>query len=216
MDSQNNYLILKPYLPENSLTEVREMIEKYQVNIRLAKNRKRIHGTYYRPTKHDGHRISINQNLNPYAFLITFLHEFAHLYSWVYDHSFQHGKIWQKHFSSLLLRFITLKAFPIDIETALLLHIENVKSSDFLDVNLSRILQKYDNIDLKENEAMLADIPVSAFFSYNNKTYINQGLMRKYYLCKDIATNKKYRFHPLALVQCITKDEKQNKQIYEK
>ena len=106
MDNQSNSFILKDYLPENALEEIGEMIDKYQVTIRLAKNRKRVNGTYSRPTKHYSHRISINQNLNPYAFLITLLHEFAHLYAWVYD-AFSTQYSMEKHFTTLLLILYT-------------------------------------------------------------------------------------------------------------
>ena len=202
MDNQSNSFILKDYLPENALEEIGEMIDKYQVTIRLAKNRKRVNGTYSRPTKHYSHRISINQNLNPYAFLITLLHEFAHLYAWVYDRSFRHNIAWKKHFTTLLLHFIHLKSFPKDVETALFLHINNMKSSDFLDLHLSRTLQTYDKVVLREDEMPLSDLPVNAYFTYNGKMYVNKGIIRKYYLCKDIKTSKKYRFHPLAIVLC--------------
>ena len=43
-------------------------------------------GTLWKPgTRGRGrphHRISVNENLNPYAFLITLLHEVAHMTTW--------------------------------------------------------------------------------------------------------------------------------------
>ncbi|MBP7102077.1 MAG: SprT-like domain-containing protein [Bacteroidales bacterium] len=193
--------LLAEYLPLSALTEVCEMISSHGVHIKITKSRKRIHGSYYRPVKNHPHRITINHDLNPYAFLITLLHEFAHLYAWEYNRCLKHGKPWKQHFSNLLIKFIDDNVFPEDIQVALLTHLKHIKSSDFLDIPLSRVLQAYDKESICENgEVLLSDIPMQTTFIHDGRTFIKQKLLRKYYLCKELKTNKMYKYHPLAKV----------------
>ena len=71
---------LKPYLPPGALPPHQKLTGKALCQIRVSKPRKTKLGDYRRPGRpHQPHRISINGNLNPYAFLITLLHEWAHL-----------------------------------------------------------------------------------------------------------------------------------------
>ncbi|MDY0015980.1 MAG: SprT-like domain-containing protein [Bacteroidales bacterium] len=201
--NENIETLLADYLPLAALTEVCEMISSHGVHIKITKSRKRIHGSYYRPIKNYSHRITINHDLNPYAFLITLLHEFAHLYAWEYNRCLKHGKPWKQHFSNLLMKFINDHVFPDDIQAALLSHLNHITSSDFLDIPLSRTLQAYDKESiLKNGEVLLSDIPMQTIFMYNQRKFVKQKLLRKYYLCKELNTNKMYKYHPLAKV-CI-------------
>jgi predicted SprT family Zn-dependent metalloprotease len=67
------------------------------------------------------HRISVNGNLNKFSFLITLLHELAHLLAFEnYGNRIQaHGKEWKFVYSNLLKDFIDKKIFPPDVESAL-------------------------------------------------------------------------------------------------
>lgn len=192
--------ILSDYIPSGVLDEVCEMIEKHNVSLKITRSRKRIHGSYCRPIKNHSHRITVNRDLNPYMFLITLLHELAHLYAWVYDHSLKHDDTWKQHFSTLIVRFIQKNSFPEDVTAALLTHLKNVKSSDFLDIPLTRTLQAYDTAIKNEGEVVLSDLPMESLFMCYNKVFVKQKLLRKYFLCKDLKTNRYYRYHPLAKV----------------
>jgi len=46
----------------------------------------------------------------------------------------------------------------------------------------------------------LEEIPEKAVFLFGNKKMEKQTLIRKYYLCKELKTNKLYRCHPLMKV----------------
>jgi hypothetical protein len=50
-------------------------------------------------------RITVNVNLNPYNFLVTYLHEVAHLevYRQYKRRQPPHGKAWKTHFRLLLI-----------------------------------------------------------------------------------------------------------------
>ena len=70
---------LQHFLPPNTLDPVLAYLQHYHVHLTVAKERKSILGDYRHRTHAKNHRISVNGNLNKYAFLITLLHELAHL-----------------------------------------------------------------------------------------------------------------------------------------
>ena len=70
---------LEAFLPPNTFAGVLEYLQVYKVHLTVARERRSILGDYRHRTPHHAHRISVNGNLNPYAFLITLLHELAHL-----------------------------------------------------------------------------------------------------------------------------------------
>ena len=70
---------LQNYLPPGTYDAVAEYLHRYKVHLTVARERKSILGDYRHSTHHVNHRISVNGNLNAYSFLITLLHELAHL-----------------------------------------------------------------------------------------------------------------------------------------
>eukprot|EP01034_Spumella_vulgaris_P015389 gene15389-19646_t len=74
-------------------------------------------GDYRHPYGKDGHQITINHDLNPMAFLVTFVHEAGHLEAWVkYRNKVApHGKEWQAEYARLLREVIELQAFPLEL-----------------------------------------------------------------------------------------------------
>ncbi|MDZ7848645.1 MAG: hypothetical protein U5L96_18960 [Owenweeksia sp.] len=56
------------------------LLRSEPVMLKIVSPRKTKFGDYRFPQKRDPrHRISLNSNLNPFAFLITLIHEMAHL-----------------------------------------------------------------------------------------------------------------------------------------
>ncbi|HZH96128.1 MAG TPA: hypothetical protein VEY06_09600, partial [Flavisolibacter sp.] len=70
---------LQQYLPPDTYEAVLHYIRHYRVHLTVARERKSILGDYRHRHGTRTHRISVNGNLNPYAFLVTLLHELAHL-----------------------------------------------------------------------------------------------------------------------------------------
>ena len=66
---------LQHYLPPGTYEAVLNYLRQYQVHLTITKERKSILGDYRHRTHIHNHRISVNGNLNVYAFLITLLHE---------------------------------------------------------------------------------------------------------------------------------------------
>ena len=88
---------LSRYIPEASAQLMFDYLNKYKVHLTITKERRSILGDYRHATHYQNHRISINGNLNKYSFLITLIHEIAHLVTFVQhgNRVSAHGREWK-------------------------------------------------------------------------------------------------------------------------
>ena len=70
---------LNSFLPPGTYEPVEEYLRYYKIHLTVTQHRKSILGDYRHRTDFKNHRISVNGSLNRYSFLITLLHETAHL-----------------------------------------------------------------------------------------------------------------------------------------
>ena len=133
--------VLQQYIPQDSFEDVLLFLNTYNIHLTITKRRHTVLGDYRHSTVYKAHRISINSNLNKYAFLITLLHEIAHLLVFEkFGNKVQaHGKEWKDEFGKILSKFIQKKIFPVDIEKALLYNVQNPKASSCADEDLMRV-----------------------------------------------------------------------------
>jgi SprT protein len=196
---------LKSFLPEGSFEGVFQYLQQYHVHLTITRARASILGDYRHSHRNEHHRISVNGNLNPYSFLITLLHELAHLLTYErYGHRVQaHGAEWKNEFSKLLAQFILKKVFPADIEKALLTSIRNPAASSCGDEQLLRILSRYD--PKKEGVQFVESLPEGALFVIRGNRVFRRGTqMRKRIRCEELATGKVYLFSPVYEVRLVT------------
>lgn len=188
---------LAPFLPENCVEPVCHLLRENPCHLVVSRPRKTKLGDF-KPGK--PHRISVNGNLNPYAFLITLIHEYAHLTNWE-KHAHRakaHGVEWKTEFRHWLLPFVKAQVFPPDIEQALDNYLENPAASSCTDLSLQRALTRYD----KRQKLLVEHIEEGAEFYYSNKgPYLRGPKIRKRYRCVHISSKKVYLFNPLTPVQ---------------
>src|SRR5688572_13089651 len=105
---------LQTYLPAATYEPVMQYLQQYQVHLTVARERKSILGDYRHRTHGQTHRISVNGNLNPYSFLITLLHELAHLVTFEQfgNSVISHGREWKAVYTGMLAQFMQHKVFP--------------------------------------------------------------------------------------------------------
>lgn len=193
--------ILLKYLPEDSVPTVLDWIRKYNLKFSISKSRVSKLGDYRPPVRQKHHAISVNYDLNKYHFLITFVHEFAHLITWEkYKGKVKpHGLEWKAEFKSLMEGFIENKnIFPEDIRNAL---VKFFNKPSGIDTNLVRVLKKY---NLHNNETVLEDLSEGTIFKiYNGIVFQKQKKLRKRFRCKRIDNGKVYLVSPLMTVEKI-------------
>lgn len=197
---------LAAYLPEGSFEPVVAYLHQYKVHLTVTKQRKSVLGDYRHAGWGGNHRISINGNLNKYEFLITLLHELAHLltYEAYLNKVDAHGKEWKNNYSQLLIVFVQHKIFPADVEKALQKSIANPSATANGETALLLVLRNYDAIK-KEGHFTVADLKEGDLFQTEKGKIFRRGVVRRKRIeCLEIKTGLLYIFSPITLVKKMT------------
>ena len=195
---------LRQFIPEAAVPKVLQYLHQYTVHLTITRERKTVLGDYRHATSHETHRISVNSNLNKFAFLITLIHEIAHLVTFMqYGHRVQaHGREWKNWYALLLKDFLDLKIFPADIEHSLLQSINNLPASSCADDNLMRVLKKYDGIS--DGLVLVEQVEEGKLFDIGEGRVFKKGKkLRKRYQCIEMHTGKVYLFSPVYEVKAV-------------
>ncbi len=203
--SEHPMQALAAFLPDNTFHSVVNYIHHYKVHLTISKQRKSVLGDYRHAGWGGNHRISVNGNLNKYEFLITLLHELAHLLTYEqFKHKVDaHGKEWKKHYSLLLVDFVQQKVFPADIEKALQKSIINPSATANGETELLLVLRKYDPVK-KDGHHPIIEVPEGALFATDNGKIFRKGpRRRKRFECVEVKTGLRYTFSPVTEVKVI-------------
>ncbi len=199
--------LLANHLPAESLIDVCETLTRHKVILKITRKRTTKLGDYRAPHKGSGHRISINSDLNKFSFLVTLIHELAHLNTF---EKFKrkvkpHGAEWKNEFRNLMVRYIEKKVFPEEIIFALNNYLENPAASSCTDTLLLKALCKFDYKKDSDKLIHLEDIPEGSVFSLSkrSKTFRKGKKLRKRFLCQDMNSKRKYLVSPVAEVVLV-------------
>jgi len=195
---------LQQFIPKGSEPLIMRYLHEHKVHLTITRERKSVLGDYRHAAHGQNHRISVNSNLNRYSFLITLIHELAHLVTFNhYGNKVQsHGKEWKMVYRKMLEEFIKIPIFPDDILAALNKNMHNLPASSCADEGLMRILKRY---DLNGSDQLLIEqIPEGNLFAIENGRVFKRGKkMRKRFQCTEIATGKLYLFSPIYEVKAV-------------
>jgi SprT protein len=189
---------LSDYLPAGTYEAVLGYLRHYKVHLTVARERKSILGDYRHRTPQDNHRISVNGNLNKWSFLITLLHELAHLLTYEQhgNNVFAHGTEWKRIYGGLLGQFLQQNIFPPDIQAELLQSLQNPAASSCAEDGLLRVLRRYDAKD--SFHRLVEELPINALFRTNDGRVFQKGeKLRKRFKCEEVKTGKVYLFSPV-------------------
>lgn len=196
--------ILSRYLPQPTIEVLSNWIIDFKIHLKIKKARSTKFGDYYYPTSTTGHIITINHNLNKYAFLITLVHEIAHLKCWEkHKHRVKpHGPEWKQEFKMIMDPFLTEEIFPDDLLKIIRRYLYNPAASSCTDVNLYRALKLHNT--KVEGVVFLEELPDNTTFKFiSGRTFVKEEKLRKRYRCRDILNNKLYLVSPLAEVIAV-------------
>jgi len=198
---------LQEFLPPGTYEAVLEWLQFYKVHLTITKERKSILGDYRHQTHHANHRISVNGNLNKFSFLVTLLHELAHLLTFEQfaNKTPPHGREWKMIFGKLLEQFIQHKVFPPDIERELLLSLKNPAATSCAEDGLIRVLRKYD--DAKDDHRLVEEIAMNGIFRCNDgRIFKKVEKLRKRFKCVEVKTGRVYLFSPVYEVELMSRE----------
>lgn len=195
--------VLQKYLPEHAVENCFELIKANHVHLKIVNERQTRHGDY-RKDAQGFHLITVNSSLNKYRFLITLIHEIAHLVAFEkYGRMIKpHGEEWKTTFQRLMVPFIRPEIFPNQLLPLLARHFRNPKASSDTDAKLAIALKAFDEKETDKN--YIFEIPMgSSFRIHNGKIFKKIALRVKRYECMEVSSGRMYLFQPNAEVELL-------------
>ena len=190
------------YLPVNARSQCLDLVQNHPVTIRVVNPRRTKHGDF-RKFPDGRFQITLNKMENPYRFLITFIHEWAH---WlvIQTQPFRtqpHGAYGSKRLSNKCFLFFKIKFFLNDLLGLLAKHMKNPKSTLDADPPLALALKRYDPAN---DKSFIFELETGTRFQANNgKIYELGQLRRTRYACVELATKRTYLFAAHSEVQTV-------------
>lgn len=209
---ETSIYLLQRFLPKGTFDLVAPYFQSNTIHLTLTHERKTVLGDYRHPTReHPYHRISVNANLNPYSFIITLLHELAHLEVWInFNHRVSpHGREWKMQFREIMTPFLGAGFFPKDVEQALLAYLHNPAASTCTDTNLFKALYRYD--EQKPGYKLVDDLePGQWFQTEDGRVFELIEHNRTRARCKELNSGKLYLVSGISEVKQIPKDNRRS------
>ncbi len=197
---------LENFIPANCFDDIFNYLHQYKIQLSVTPQRKSIHGNYQHNFITKENKISVNGTLNPYAFLVTLIHEIAHCIC-MNDYGRKvspHGKEWQAIYAKLLLQFTAKNIFPEDIQHHLQKTIKSPKASSCADPSLEKVLAKYNKNAHTQNIEYVEDLAINDLFATpDNRIFRCLEKRRTRYLCEEVQTKKRYLFPGIYQIQKV-------------
>ncbi|WPO82718.1 SprT-like domain-containing protein [Chryseobacterium sp. JJR-5R] len=191
---------LEKYLPQNTLQYLKVWFADYHIHIKVTRNRDSKLGDY-RKLPDRSHEITVNSTLAPQLFFFVLTHELAHLIAFEkYGRKIApHGNEWKETFRQMLLQSLTVYEENL---RPIIIKFSKSPKANFM---ASPDLVKYFHIENQDDKhVFIESLTKGDLFTYRNEKYLLEGLIKKNYLCRHLATGRKYSFKPLARVEKCT------------
>lgn len=196
--------LLEKYLPGAAVNQVLEWLTQTNVQLNITKSRTTKLGDYRPPFRVKYHKISVNHDLNKYQFLLTLVHELAHLKTFEqYKNRVKpHGVEWKTNFRDLMNPFLNDAVFPADLLIPVKQYLVNPSSS----TSNTSLLKEFRKYDGPRDYLTLEEIPAHSMFRIHNGVVFKKiEKLRKRYKCLRIDNNRMYLVSPLVKVVPLEK-----------
>lgn len=192
MDPKKIYTILQAHVPGHALPYCYRLWSETPFELKITRTRQTKVGDFTSKRSIAHPRITLNHELNAYLFLITYVHEVAHLRVHLqYGNRVDpHGEEWKARFKALMEPVTTLDIFPQDILGELHRHMANPKASSFADSELTKVLRRYD--PGAAQYATLSEIPEGSIFRFQGRFFKKGKIRRTRVLCHEVKSKRDY------------------------
>lgn len=197
--------ILASKLPAAALSYAMELWKKEPFSFKTTATRKSKLGDFRYRRDRQVQTITINADLNPYQFLLTYIHEVAHLHAIVKFgiEIAPHGNEWKSTFQKLMDPLLSTHFFPIDLLIPLRKHMTNPKASSSRDLFLLKEMSKYDDKSINQEIVFLSDIKPGNRFLLSGREFEKGETRRTRVLCQEVKSGKNFLIAQLARVKLI-------------
>ena len=197
------YQILLKHVPENAVHYCLDLWTAIPFHFKVTRKRSTKLGDYRYDPRRKSHSITVNVDLNQYSFLITYIHEIAHLLN-TERHGRKvppHGVAWKGCFKELMRPVMTDLIFPHDVLLALQKHMNNPKASTYADSRLVKALRKYDEHEI--GLMTLGELKEGDLFEFNKRMYTYLHIRRTRVMCQESESNRKYLISKMAMIRYL-------------
>jgi len=198
---QSQFAAFEKYLPAGAAQYCFDLWVRHGFSFKIVRGRSSKLGDF-RYRKGERVVITVNQDLNPYAFAVTYLHEVAHLQTFEkYGHRVSpHGSEWKNTFKQLLQPMVEAGAFPDELALKLRRHLANPKAASCSDPALMIALSKYDVVS---RGVLLAELRIGDEFLLEKRHFRKEGRKRTRSVCMEMKTGRKYLISEVARVEKV-------------
>lgn len=197
--------ICKTHLPEKSIPYCLRLWQETPFSLHVKSPRATKLGDFRYRKDRKYQTITLNSDLNPYQFLLTYIHELAHLRAFEkYGiHHAPHGLEWKKLFQELMEPLLSDAIFPMDILVPLKMHMRNPAASSARDLFLMKEMSKYDKKNIHTDEIFLSDLLPGNNFILSGRKFRKGETRRTRILCEEVDSGKKFLVSRLARVKPV-------------
>lgn len=191
MDPKKIENILVQHIPAVAVSYCARLWEELPFDFKLRKSRLSKVGDF---TCRSGKspQITINRDLHPFLFLMTYVHEVAHLH--VHQalgfKAEAHGEDWKATFQALMAPLLTPEIFPEPLLTGLKKHMASPKASSFSDAELTHLFRSMN--ERERHAVLLSQIPEGSVFHLHGRWFRKGKLRRTRVLCREVKTKRQY------------------------
>jgi len=191
MDLKKVNHILQEHVPPAAVDYCIGLWNTYRFKFKLRKSRVTKVGDFSCRTGQTP-QITVNHDLHPYLFLMTYIHEVAHLVVHL-RHGFKaeaHGEEWKSSFQQLFAPMLDPVVFPEPLLSGLRRHMANPKASSFSDSELTHLFRQEN--EREANAVLLSEIPEGSIFQLQGRWFKKGKLRRTRVLCQEVKSKRQY------------------------
>jgi SprT protein len=193
--------ILTPQVPEAALDYCVELSKRYSFRLRISAPRASKLGDFRYLPDSKLCLISVNRDLSPQAFLITYLHEAAHaaVFRQLGRSPRPHGIEWQRQFRQLAQPLLRPDVFVPEVLLAFSHYLQKPSATSAGHPGLAQALR----LQQAKPQALLHELPEGERFRLRRRTFVKVGRKRTRALCRDERNQRLYLIPEMASVERI-------------
>lgn len=204
MSHPNTYRnVFERFVPAGAVDYCHQLWNHLGFEFQIKKSRQTKFGDFRYLPDQKKYIITINNDLNPFAFLVTYLHEVAHLVTYR-EHGRKadpHGAEWKHAFRKVSAPVMNETVFPEPVLIALTGYFKNPKASSCSDPTLYNVLRRFDAPD---DLLPLSKLAVGSLFQFNDRIYRKLEKRRTRSVCEETTSKRKYLIAEIARVKLIS------------
>lgn len=194
---------LQVHVPAASVEYCFQLWKESPFELKITRTRNTKVGDFTSKGSRSHPRITLNNDLNPFLFLQTYIHEVAHLrvYLKLGNRVDPHGEEWKSTFTDLMIPLMWESVFPEQVLHELRRHMINPKASSYADPKLIEAFRKFDKN--ASQFVTLAQLPEGSIFLFQKRYFKKGKLRRTRIICVELKSKRSYLVPSDALVSNV-------------